>query len=337
MSTLKDNYLVKKRNILNEIKANSMNLQELRFFSIYLAKINPNDITTRVVRFSIVDFKAIMELGRINIDYMKKVTDSLLCKVVNVPNDRGGYTGFQLFKECTVDIDENNEWYVEIDAHDKALPLMFEYKNKYFSYHLYNNLRLGSTNQIHMYEVLKQYEKIGEKVFSIEKIKELLGIDEKEYPRYNDFKNRVLDACQQALEENTDIKFTYEPHGKRGKGGKILFLKFTIKKNTDYIDQLTLDMFIEKNKEDESMENKVLSVYDERINFLTGACNNEFSASEIIVLYNLMLEHLPYSIVDDELICYNYLKQKYDEMQMRDEKKKIKHRFAYLKSIITLE
>lgn len=332
MLTLKENYIVKKRNVLNEIRTNNMTLQELRFFSIYLSKINPQNTKTRIVRFSISDFQSIMELGRINIDYMKQVTNSLLCKIINVPNERGGYIGFQLFKECTVDIDEMGNWYIEIDAHDKALPLMFEFKERYFSYQLWNALRLRSSNQLRMYEILKQYEKVGTRVLSIEELRNLLGIENHEYKRFGDFKTKVLDACKQALFESTDIKFTYEPYGQKGRGGKILFLKFIIQKNVDYVDQLTLDRFIEKNEEEIE-----LSVYDERIEFLAGACNNEFSTSEIIVLHNLMLKHLPYNIISEEIKCFNYLRQKYDEMQMRDEKKKIKHRFAYLKSIITVE
>ena len=250
MATLKKNYLIKKRNVLNEIRANSMTLQELRFFSIYLSKINARDSSTRVVRFSLDDFHAIMELdSRIKIDYMKRVTDSLLCKVVNVPTESGGYTAFQLFKECRVDMDEKGEWYVEIDAHDKALPLMFDYQARFFSYQLWNALRLRSSNQLRMYEILKQYEKIGSRVLGVDELKELLGIGKNEYgDRFNNFKTKVIDACQEALQESTDIKFTYEPHGKKGKGGKILFLKFTIERNTEYVDQLTLFEFIEEHQ-----------------------------------------------------------------------------------------
>ena len=83
----------------------------------------------------------------------------------------GGYNGFQLFKDCTVDIDDKAEWYIEIDAHDKALPLMFEFKDKYFSYQLWNALRLKSPNQLRMYEILKQYEKIGIRILSIDELK----------------------------------------------------------------------------------------------------------------------------------------------------------------------
>ena len=351
MATLKKNYLIKKRNVLNEIRANSMTLQELRFFSIYLSKINARDTSTRVVRFSLDDFRTIMELdSRIKIDYMKRVTDGLLCKVVNVPDERGGYTGFQLFKRCKVTMDDNDEWYVEIDAHDDALPLMFDFQARFFSYQLWNALRLRSSNQLRMYEILKQYEKIGSRVLGVDELKELLGIDKTEYSLFNNFKKWVLDVCQQALKESTDIKFTYEPHGKKGKGGKILFLKFTIEKNTEYVDQLTLFEFIEERRREiadvqgewdnwdevaEDADNSEMpNAYRERIEFLAEACNNEFSFNEVVVLFNEMRSKLPHSLIREDIQCYDYLMDKYREMIMRNDKTKIKHRFGYLRSII---
>ena len=342
MPTLQKNYLVKKRNVLNEIRANSMTLQELRFFSIYLSKINAKDISTRVVRFSISDFQAIMELdSRIKIDYMKRVTDGLLCKVVNVPDEYGGYTGFQLFKKCKVSMDENAEWYVEINAHDDALPLMFEFQSRFFSYQLWNALRLRSSNQLRMYEILKQYEKIGSRVLGVDELKELLGIARDEYTLFKDFRVRVLDACQQALKESTDIKFTYKPYGKKGKGGKILFLKFIIEKNTEHVDQLTLYEFVEEcrreteDEQDEDVDDEEMSVsYREKIEFLAEACNKEFSFNEVVVLFNEMRSKLPSSLIREDIQCYDYLSDKYREMIMRNDKNKIKYRFGYLRSII---
>ena len=85
------NYIVEKTNILNEMRSNNMTLQELRFFSIYLSKINSREPNTRIVRFPITDFQKIMELGRLKIDYLKNVANSLLCKIVNVPLEKGGF------------------------------------------------------------------------------------------------------------------------------------------------------------------------------------------------------------------------------------------------------
>ena len=117
--------IVEKRNVLNELRSNNMTLQELRFFSIYLSKIDPYDIKTRCVRFPIEDFQRIMGFGRLNLGQIRASTDSLLCKLVHIPDEDGqGMRTFQLFKECHLFRGADGKWYMEIDAHDKALPLI---------------------------------------------------------------------------------------------------------------------------------------------------------------------------------------------------------------------
>ncbi len=240
---IKGKELVEKRNVLNEVRKNSMSLQELRFFSIYLSKINARDPNTRKVTFPLTDFQKIMELGRMNIRHMQAVTNSLLGKVVNIKLENGGYEAFQLFKRCKVYRDEFDQWFIDIDAHDDALPLMFDFKDRYFTYELWNALRLKSGNQLRMYELLKQYEKTGERKITLIELRELLGIGIDEYPRWDNFKRRILDSCQEALRENTDICFDYEPIKS---GRKITGVRFIIKKNTAYVDQLSLDEFIDQ-------------------------------------------------------------------------------------------
>lgn len=248
MSDLFNTAIVEKRNILNAVRSNSMTLQELRFFSIYLSKINPWDKSTRVVRFPLADFSRIMGLGAgENIAHFRYTIRHILQQVVEVPNEKGtGYSVFQLFKRAKVEKDENDEWYVEFDAHDDALPLMFDFKNRYFKYELWNALRLKSPNQVRMYEILKQYEGLGKRELTITELRELLGIGKNEYTDrtgWSNFKKKVLDSCQQALKKTTDICYTYE-RGKVGTGGKWLSVVFFIKRNDDHIDQLTLDEFI---------------------------------------------------------------------------------------------
>jgi plasmid replication initiation protein len=347
--TLKGNYLIQKRNVFNELRANNMTLQELRFFSIYLSKINARDVTTRVVRFTMDDFKAIMELGRIDMNYMQRVTDGLLCKVVNIPDDRGGYTGFQIFKKCKVSKDDNGNWFVEIDAHDDALPLMFEFKNKYFTYQLWNALRLKSSNQLRMYEILKQYQVVGYRILNVEDLKALLGVSKGEYPRYGDFKRWVIDACQQALEEHTDIKFTCEPYGKKGPGGKILQLKFIIEKNEDYVDQLTLDMFIDEQKSTDTvidlndissndtlelLEAGLISKREDRLIFLREALNNEFTINQVAILYDIVMRDIPSLANDDSIDIYRHFMAKFNYMKEKVGKNEVKFPLGYLKSII---
>lgn len=243
--SLKNTYIVEKSNVLNEIKSTNMTLQELRFFSIYLAKINARDVSTRRVRFPLSDFQKIMGIGRMNIQHFKTTVNGLLCKVVHIPNDRGGLCSFQLFKEVDLFKDDSDLWVVEIDAHDKALPLMFNLKGHYFTYELWNALRLNSINQVRMYELLKQHERTGDFEIRVSELRELLGIAPNQYDRLRDFKTRVLDSCQKALSENTNICYTYEK-GKAGSHGKWLTIVFHISKNTLYKDPIQLEDFIKK-------------------------------------------------------------------------------------------
>ena len=340
MASIKEKYLIEKRNVLNEIRDNNMSLQEQRFFSIYLAKINARDVSTRIVRFAMSDFQKIMDMGRLNITQLQNTTDSLLCKIVKIPFEEGGYKSFQIFKQCTVRKDENSEWYVEIDAHDESLPLMFDFKDRYFTYELWNALRLKSSNQLRMYELLKQFEKIGVRTIPLNDLKELLGLKSSEHPRYNNFKVCVLDGCQEALESYTDIKFTYEPIRKKGRGREVAAIKFTISRNENYVDPLSLADFIDlpnsqNSKEDDLIETEFKS---ERLDFLAGACENEFNEAEIQVLYNLIVQILPHKTgefpQEFQLRVYDYLNHRYDELNWRDGNNKIRNRFAYFKTRI---
>jgi plasmid replication initiation protein len=356
--SLKKSALVEKRNILNELRSNNMTLQELRFFSIYLSKINARVKDSRVVKFSVADFQKIMEIERARISHIETTTDSLLCKIVHIPLESGGYESFQLFKKCKVDKDKNGMWYVEIDCHDEALPYLFEYKARYFTYQLWNALRLKSANQLRMYEILKQYEKVGEREIGVQELRELIGIEKDEYPRWDNFKTWVLDVCQKALLENTDIKFTYVPI-KKGKGGKVVAVKFKIEKNADYVDQLTLDEFIdlqpevdtifdtdyrviENESEHEPEDEQSIRFKDDSLELLADACNREFDEEQMEIIKGYLVKLVPFYSKTHEIDRYDYLLSKYRELNYSEKKKKekggkIADRYKYLVGMLKIE
>ena len=366
MSKLFKTAIVEKRNILNELRSNSMTLQELRFFSIYLSKIDPYDINTRCVRFPIEDFQRIMGFGKLNLAQLRASTDSLLCKIVHVPDENGrGMRAFQLFKECHIFQEDDGNWYMEIDAHDKALPLMFEFKNRYFTYELWNALRLKSPNQVRMYEILKQYEWLGKREMTVTELRELLGIGNNEYSGrtgWSDFRKKVLDSCQQALNESTDICYTYE-RGKTGKGGKWLTVIFHIAKNKDYVDPLSLKEFIAQQPKPEPLslgttnkndgfvgktslfdddntyfQNVDYDNYDEdelrlakygneKLAILAEAVKDEFSKEEMEQIFTVLLRiDTPKDFLTNDMTWgrQNYLREKYAALNAEAAKKERK-------------
>ena len=235
-------YKIERSNHLNALKPTGMTLTEVRFLAIYQAKINARDPNTKLVSFTLDDFCEIMEIKKMSVTIMKKVVSKLLCKPIFLPNEDGspGFTGVPLFKKCKMH-NHQGYWYVDIECSEEVLPYMFEMKRNYFTYELWNSLRLKSINQLRMYEVLKQYEKIGTRTVYLEDLKNMLGINKNSQVKYQDFRRDVLEVCQKALEEHTDIKYTFEPIRK---GRKIHALKFTITKNENFKDDLKLKEFI---------------------------------------------------------------------------------------------
>lgn len=343
---IKGNELVEKRNILNEVRKNSMSLQELRFFSIYLSKINARDPATRKVTFPLADFKKIMELGRINIRHMQAVTNSLLGKVVNIKLPNGGYDAFQLFKRCKVYKDEYEQWFIDIDAHDEALPLMFQFKKEYFTYELWNALRLKSSNHLRMYELLKQYEKTGERKITLQDLRELLGIGPNEYPRWDRFRDRIINGSQEALAENTDICFDYEPIKA---GRKIVGIHFFIKKNPKHVDQLSLDEFIDQqdNCIEIDDEQELNEARDRRGNICAGFDDeifDEFTDDQLTELRSLAWNMVDpddvmreQSILGDILAAKGYVVAGYIRQKIlmcNSQGNKVKHRYGYIKRAV---
>ena len=296
--SIKNKYIVEKSNVFNEIRDNNMSLQELRFFSIYLAKINARNVSTRRVCFPLSDFQKIMEFGRLNIKQIQASTNKLLCKVVNVPNADGGYTGFTIFKRVRVFKDDSDTWVVEIDASDDALPLLFNLKGNYFTYELWNALRLKSVNQLRMYELLKQRERFGDFEIKISELREYLYIQPNKYNRLLDFKNRVLDSCQKALFENTDICYTYEC-GKRGTHGKWLTIIFHISKNDKYADPLELHNFIDEQPEPQSEYTE--PVLEQQV-CLSGELEKDILSSDINALCKMLSKKVPVAERTTELL-----------------------------------
>lgn len=273
------NFVVEKSNIFVELKNINMTLQELRFFCIYLGRINARDISTRCVRFDLSEFREIMNLGRLNIKHLQDATNKLLCKVINIPKPSGGYKGFTLFKRVVVDKDESESWYIDIDCSDDALPYFFDLSSSgYVSYRLYNVLSLKSVHQIRLYELFKKYLKIGIVEISISDLHNYLCLS-KSYDRFERFRTCIIDDTQAALLAHTDICYTYEC-GKRGNRGKWLTIIFHIFKN---------------NLNDENKENKINSSSSDLEPetkkcqpHLTGVLRDDIAESDIVILCDML-------------------------------------------------
>ena len=330
MSQKSDNKLelgfkVERSNELNTLRPTGMNLTEVRFLAIYQAKINARKPETRTVVFSLAEFVKIMEIKELNIQYIKNVADRIICKPVHIPSTSGtnGFTAIPLFNECEVYQDNaTGEWKVKIECHQKALPYMFEMKRNYFTYELWNALKLKSVNQLRMYEILKQYEKIGERTITLDELKNMLGINKGSQAKYQDFRREVLEVCQKALEQHTDIKYTFEPIRR---GRKIHALKFIITKNKNFKDDLRLKEFI---KPEDLEDIKDVEIVDKAVESLYYRCNEAYTIEQL----KIMIDYIENSGVKINIGLDNYIYSVYANIKFNGNK--VNNLFKYTLGVI---
>ncbi|EEV23326.1 initiator RepB protein [Enhydrobacter aerosaccus SK60] len=102
-----------------------------------------------------------------------------------------------------------NESYIKIKFTDEILPLVTMLEKHFTSYELQQVSSLKSVHSIRLYELLIQYRTVGKIEISLDDLRLKLGINESEYPRMDNFKNRVLDVGIQQINEHSDITVKY--------------------------------------------------------------------------------------------------------------------------------
>lgn len=232
----KSKNLVIKSNTLVEARY-KFTIWETRVFAKMVTMINQEDKEFKTYRIDIKDLMSFYGTKAHNdYDRIRAVPEALLKKVIRLPyiNDKGEK---RLFKTSLISgSDEpndptlkNSNTTLELTFHPNLKPHLLGLKEKFSTYDIRNTLRISSSNSIHLYELLKQYEKIKKRAFVLEELKEMLGLEEK-YSRYSHFKEKILEKAKQHLIEYSDIRFNYKSES-RGKGKKVTHIVFFIYPN----------------------------------------------------------------------------------------------------------
>ncbi len=149
-----------------------------------------------------------------------ETTKRLLGRVLQIPTETGLLqTHFVSSAEYV-----KGEGSIELCFDPKLKPYLLQLKSRFTQYDIHNVLQLQSYHSIRIYELLKQYEKLGERFISVKGLKEILKIEDK-YSLYADFKRYVILQAQKELRKNTDLDFEFE---EIKTGRKVTHLKFKI-------------------------------------------------------------------------------------------------------------
>ena len=298
------NKLVVKHNKLIEFKGR-MTTNELKLFSLIIADVREQqerqfeeyeiDIsvlqeTTKDKNFYnyIKDIALRLEDKRIVIDRLnednKKYFNTI--RLINKPRYTEGN------KNLTVDLDRD------------LIPYIIDLKREFTRYQIENILRLNSSYAVRIYELLKQYEKIGEREINIKDLRNYLGIEKEEYTRFDNFEARVLSPAKKETNKYTDLIIDYE---KIKTGRRITSILFKIEPKDQerevYIDYLNEFYNIKEMK------------------FKMGLKEENFSTEQVMLVYEKAVEKAG----NEDIDLFEYVRLNYNYI-----KSKARNKYSYL-------
>jgi len=218
-----NNLVTKANDVINATY--KLGVTEQKVILCIASNIRPEDKDFQTYSFSIKDFKKLIKSKSQNIySDIDKITQSLMSKPFIIYNAKGNPTRINWLSKATYN---TNEGTVTVRFDPDLKPFFLALSEKFTKYKLENIIHLKSNYSIRIFELLKSYEGLTERTFTLIELKEKLGIEDK-YPIWINFKDRVLERAKKELEEKTDISFTYTPIKK---GRAIHKVKFKIHTN----------------------------------------------------------------------------------------------------------
>ena len=121
-----------------------------------------------------------------------------------------------------------DEGYVELEFSPKLKPYLLMLKERFTKLSLDQMVSFNCQYSGRIYELLKQYESIGKRIFSIEDLRVLLGIKIGEYKFYADFKRKIILKATEEINSDSDLLIDFK---EIKTGRKVTSIKFYIKTN----------------------------------------------------------------------------------------------------------
>lgn len=207
----------------------NLTLQEQKLFLFIISKISNLEIDERTIcRIKVDEFAKAIEVNHSSDPYrdIRKIVKNLQQRVVTLYSIKNGHETITDMTIVTYAKYAINEGYAEIQINPKLFPYLIGLQNRFTQYELSNISSLSSSYAIRIYEMLKQYEMIGKRAFSIDDIRKKLKIDDDMYKKFSDFRIRVIEIATREINQKTDIKVSYKF---KKTGRQITDIYFTIR------------------------------------------------------------------------------------------------------------
>jgi len=184
-----------------------------------------NDTILKEYEIKVSELENKMQIGEGQHTRLKQFAKRIMSKPLVIDGDNGDYEIYNWFSRVKY---INNEAKFLVRFEEGLKPYLLQLKERFIAYNLKYILPLTSTYSVRIYQLLKEYEKLTKRYFTVEELQDILQVP-KSYRNYADFKRKVLQVAEKELLEHTDIYFTIE---EEKEGRKVSRLIFRIHKNT---------------------------------------------------------------------------------------------------------
>lgn len=203
----------------------SLTVIEQKLLRILASMVKRDDYDFKEYNFKVKELMILLGIKNNKNFYaeVERISTLLMTRIIKVKEkDKKDFTIYHLIEIAKY---YNGTGLLTLKIHPE-MKAFYISLDQYTKYQLKNILQFKSTYAFRFYELLKQYQKIGERVFSVEDIRLKLDIGKNEYPKYANLKQKVILVAQKEINTKTDITFNFE---EIKKSRKVDSLRFVIK------------------------------------------------------------------------------------------------------------
>ena len=224
VKNLNEKQLVVKSNRLIEASYR-LNTQEQRLILLMASLIKPEDQDFHTYQIRVKEFNRIVGIkGEGGYEKTKEVTKKLLTRSLEIKSEKSllqitWLSSAEYFK---------GKGFVELSFDPKLKPYLLQLKKYFTQYQIKDVVRLKSAYSVRIYEILKQYQRVGRRSFDLDDFRYIMGFRANEYKLYGHIKSRIIKPAQKELAQKTDLRFDFKENKT---GRKVTGLVFVIYSN----------------------------------------------------------------------------------------------------------
>jgi plasmid replication initiation protein len=215
------------------VKSNSLvearyrlSLQESHVIYWLLTQIRHDDEDFKPHQMSIVEFSKMIGVEVDNqYSKLRDVTQNLMRRILNIyEHEKNEWLQVAWLSSARY---QGKKGIVILKFDPDLKPYLLKLQSHFTKIDLVDTMKLKSVHSIRMFELLLQYLIIGNRKITIEDLRFLCGIQQKEYIGYNMLKRKVIDRAKTEINAKTDYDIDYT---EIKESRKVVAIDWTIKK-----------------------------------------------------------------------------------------------------------